>query len=93
MTTTVTIERMCLQEEEQWYGTEPRQERLRWLNDQMDNRNYGNLDRAFSYLGSEYVERRDRPQLWCEAIKFHELRLSGLDLHGALDRMVGPVHA
>lgn len=88
MVTTETIREMVIQEEERWYGTGPRQERLRWLTEAMDERRYDDLYRAFTYIGENWVPRNDRPQLWCEAVKFHELRLAGYGFHQAIARMV-----
>jgi hypothetical protein len=93
MITTVTVERMCLHEESQWPDTEWKQERLQWLTQELEAGRYGNLEKDFTYIGAERVPHYDRPQLWCEAIKFHELRLAGFSLHQALERMVGVAHA
>lgn len=93
MITTVTIERLCLQEESAWPDTSWKQERLAWIHQEMDQGRYGNLDRSFSHIGTELIHPSDRPQLWCEAAKFHQLRLAGFGLHDALDRMVGAAHA
>lgn len=89
MITTETIERLCLQEELQWPDSEWKQERLQWLNQEIEAGRYGNLEKDFSHIGTERVPHNDRRQLWCEAAKFHQMRLSGLSLHEALDRMVG----
>lgn len=88
MITTTTIERLCLQEEEQWPDTEWKQERLQWLTQEREAGRYGNLDKSFSHIGADLVPHYDRPQLWCEAMKFHRLRLDGLKLHEAMNRMI-----
>lgn len=93
MITTETIEKLCLQEESQWPDSEWKQERLAWIYQEMDERRYGNLSQSFSHIGTELVHPADRPQLWCEAAKFHRMRLSGMALHEALDRMVGVAYA
>lgn len=93
MITTVTIERMCLQEELQWPDAEWKQERLQWLTQELEAGRYSNLEKDFAYIEDERVPHHDRSQLWCEAIKFNKLRLAGFNLHQALDCMVGVVHA
>lgn len=93
MITTVTIERLCLQEESSWPDAVWKRERLDWIHQEMDEGRYGNLDKAFSHIGADPVHPADRPQLWCEAAKFLQLRLAGFELQDALDRMVGIAHA
>lgn len=88
--TTVTIEKLCLQEEEHWPDDYWKRERLQWIEEMRDGLHYGFLETDFASLGTEVIPHEDRPQLWCEACKFHKLRLSGMGLHEALDRMVAP---
>ena len=90
MITTITIEKLCLQEEGHWPDAEWKQERRQWLIDALEAGRYGDLEKDFGWIGTERVEFIDRIQLACEATKFHDLRLDGHDLHRALDRMVGP---
>jgi hypothetical protein len=89
--TTVTIEKLCLQEESYFEGQ--RQGRLALIEAAMDSRNYDFLDKEFAFIGAEPIPTNDRPQLWCETCKFHQLRLSGFNLEEALERMVGVAHA
>lgn len=85
--TTVTIEKLCLQEESYFEGQ--RQDRLNRIESAMDDRDYDFLDKEFAFIGTDPIPASDRSQLWCEACKFHRLRLSGFSLVDALDRMVG----
>ena len=87
MITTITIEKLCLQEDGQWPDAEWKQERLQWLNDALEAGRYGDLEKAFGWIGDERIEWGDRLQLACEAMKFHKIRLAGFGLHEALDRM------
>lgn len=90
MITTITIEKLCLNEELSWPDAQCKQERIQWIEQALDARRYDDVEKAFGFIGAESVLAYETLQLACEALKFHRIRLAGHGLHDALDRMVGP---
>ena len=87
MITTITIKQLCLQEENHQPEPPDKQKRIDWITQQIEAGLYGNVERAFGWVGTKQVDRLEALQLACEAIKFHRLRLAGNDLNGAIQRM------
>ena len=90
MITTITIEKLCLQEDGNAPDAAAKQERIDWIKQELDAGNYEAMEREFAWIGTERVRKLDSLQLACEALKFHQLCLSGLDLHQAMNRVLGP---
>lgn len=89
MLTTITIEKFCLQEESNWSDAAWKKQRLAQLEQELDAGRYGVIQKEFEWIGTERVRKLDSLQIACEMIKFHRLRMSGLNLHQAIDEVIG----